>query len=121
VLIGIMIGLGLWTLLPQSDEIPGEELDEIPVELRGTWITDVEAYQGRFMEIGAKDLRLGFGSEAPDAYFPLISIHRRDEGGFSAYVLEYFDPEGQQLLELHMTYDGDLRLRNPSEVVWRKR
>lgn len=121
VLIGIMIGLIMWFLLPRSEAIPGDEIPEAPIELQGTWVTDVEAYQGRYMIIGAKELDLAFGAEAPEAFYPILSIHTQEGTDYTIYVLEYSDAEGQQLLEVHLSRNGDLRLRNPNDVVWRKR
>ena len=98
----------------------GEEIDFPPDELLGTWTTDDSRYADRYLTFTRDRLTLGLGSEGRLSY-PIESI-RVDVGAVHReYAVTYEGDGDEETMEVFVYDDGLLRLKNPSDIQWRRR
>lgn len=91
-----------------------------PSEITGTWVAEGEGYEGRFFALTSDQLLLGLSTTASSA-FPLKAVIERDlPTAARVFELQYASTDGLQSMAIHLHPDGTLRLRNPSNVVWRR-
>ena len=101
----------------------GEKIT-LPSALSGTWKTEAEQYEDRFIEISTNTLTFGTGNDMPNVYFIRGIDHKRmdktDEYTFKCVNSEnidfrfifYFENDENSLL---------MRLKNPRQVIWIKK
>ena len=97
----------------------GTELDFPPAELIGTWYTDEPRYVGRTITITREELRLDLGADGQEVHM-IVSIRSESGDIYREYEITYAGSGGDQVLGVFVFNNGLLRLRNPSEVSWRR-
>ena len=92
-----------------------------PKELVGNWTTDDEKYQGKKLEIDQDFIVLFFGDDAMPKAERIDHVASTQEAGGTTYVFETSDKAGVHN-KIKVSYrpanGGELRLSNPSQVVW---
>ena len=83
-------------------------------------MTENERYADRAFVIGADELQLHVG-DGIVSYHPIVSVRQDVEADHWVYQIAYSSADGDALLEVFLHADGILRLRNPNDVVWRRR
>ena len=97
-------------------------LDEVPPSILGRWVTDDERYRDREFIILEEEFRLRVGSAPEDVRaFPLREIYHFGEEAGTRFEIVYASADGDSSHEMTLLADGTVRLRNPPEVVWRRR
>lgn len=120
---GVLVALAVLVLvLIVSRTVPSDagRAVALPTELNGTWIAEGEIYEGRFFQVTSSQVVLGLGAGQTSTH-PLRAIRERPSMVTRVFELEYATTEGIQSMEVHLHPDETIRLRNPSEVVWRRR
>lgn len=120
----LLAALGLASALVLLVTAPperGEPLDGVPRELSGRWQTNDARYAGRglLIERGRVELHLEMGADGR-ARHPILEVRGWEEERSRGYRIRYETPEGDQTLDVFVAENGTLRLKNPSDVVWRR-
>lgn len=94
-----------------------------PTFLTGTWITEAEQYEDRFIEISKDKLIFGTGDYIPTIYYigriTQERVNNEDEYTFKCVNAE--DTEFSFIFYFENNETGTLmRLKNPRQVVWIK-
>ncbi len=95
-------------------------LDAPPDELVGMWATEDRRYADRAFEIHNDHLELHLGEEGGIQSHPILSVRAVQAPDSWAYEIAYESPQGERTLAVRLHPDGVLRLRNPSDMVWRR-
>ncbi len=96
-------------------------LDSPPEELVGTWVTENPGYSDRAFVIDHDHIELHLGAEGGIQSHPILSIRALQTPDSWAYEVDYGTSEGERTLAVHLHPDGVLRLRNPADMVWRRK
>ena len=105
-------------------ETSGEDftvLDAPPEELVGMWVTENPGYSDRAFVIDHDHIELHLGAEGGIQSHPILSIREVQTPDSWAYEIDYGTSEGERTLAVHLHPDGALRLRNPADMVWRRK
>lgn len=92
----------------------------LPAELAGLWEPSDSAYLGRTLELTPAAVILGLGDGQRSTH-PIRTVVERESVVTRVFDVRYATSSGLQSMEIHLHPDGTLRLRNPSDVVWRRR
>ena len=112
--------MGVLFALPRFvDTRRGVEVGIPPDELMGTWTTDDARYADRFLTFTQERLTVGLGDQGRATY-PIRSIRVEVAPVHREYIVTYEGEEGDELMEIFVYDDGLMRLKNPSEVQWRR-
>ena len=106
-----------------NDDGSGEDftvLDAPPEELVGMWSTENRRYADRAFEIHNDHLELHLGEEGGIQSHPILSVRAIQAPDSWAYEIAYESPQGERTLAVRLYPDGALRLRNPSDMEWRR-
>ena len=111
-LVAVLVLRGLWE--GDTSILPGP-----PVGILGTWVTDDPRYADRAFIISSEtfELQLGDGLTSLGEIQTIRGVPM-DEGW--EYEINYASADGDQLFNFVVHPDGELRLRNPPDVVWRR-
>ena len=92
-----------------------------PEELVGTWVTEDPRYSGSALVIGFDHIELDPGEEGEMRSHPILSIRAVQGPDSWAYEIDYGTSGGDRTIAVHLHPDGVLRLRNPADMVWRRK
>lgn len=115
--VGVIVGFLITRSLVTPDPAV---LDAAPSEIVGTWVTADPRYADRSFVISTTDFELRMGDDQVQSYL-VREIRRLDEPGVAAYRITYVTPDGDGIHEMTLDPNGTARLRNPADVVWRRR
>ncbi len=103
---------------------PGQERPALPIELRGTWITEQASYEDKFLVLSAASVTIGTG-ETTAHEFPLrkFSTSREKEGLLYAvtYVNTTEDVEDTLFFYYAPSAGGTITFKNQPRLVWKKK
>ena len=102
-------------------ESSGDVLDAPPEELLGMWVTENPGYSDRAFVIGYDHIELHLGEEGGIRSHPILLIRGVQGPDSWEYEIDYEGSGGETTLAVHLYPDGVLRLRNPADVVWRRK
>ena len=102
-------------------ESPDDVLAAPPEELVGTWVTENPGYSDRALVIGYDHIELHLGEEGGIRSHPILLIRRVQSPDNWEYEIDYEGSGGETTLAVHLYPDGVLRLRNPADIVWRRK
>lgn len=91
--------------------------------LLGTWKTEAEQYEDRFIEIGKKIITFGTGEDIPNTYYIRGIDYNRlnDADEYTIMCVNAEDTEFRFIFYFENHENGLLmRLNNPRQVVWTK-
>ncbi len=120
---GLLVALGVLVLLLLGLRVFQAEpvtTVAVPTAVVGRWVAEGEIYGDRFFELTPTQLVLGLG-DGPGRSHELKATIERKSLGIRIFELRYAAADGLQSMEVHLHPDGTMRLRNPSQVVWRRR
>ncbi len=92
-----------------------------PEELVGMWVTEDPRYSGSALVIGFDHIELDPGEEGEIRSHPILSIRAVEGTDSWAYEITYGTSGGDRTIAVHLHPDGVLRLRNPADMVWRRK
>ncbi len=92
-----------------------------PEELVGTWVTENPGYSDRALVIGHDRIELHLGEEGGIRSHPILLIRGVQGPDNWEYEIDYEGSGGETTLAVHLYPDGVLRLRNPADMVWRRK
>lgn len=115
--LGLAVVVGLLLTAPRER---GEPLDGVPRELTGRWGTEDPRYSDRQMVIERERVELLLDSATGRTRHPLLEVRGWDEGALHGYRIRYGTPEGERTMEVMVSEDGTLQMKNPSDVIWRR-
>ena len=92
-----------------------------PEELVGTWVTEDPRYSGSALVIGFDHIELDPGEEGEMRSHPLLSIRAVQGPDSWVYEITYGTSGAERTMAVHLHPDGVLRLRNPADMVWRRK
>ena len=92
-----------------------------PEELVGMWVTENPGYSDRALVIGYDHIELHLGEEGGIRSHPILLIRGVQGPDNWEYEIDYEGPGGETTLAVHLYPDGVLRLRNPADMVWRRK
>jgi hypothetical protein len=95
----------------------------VPQELLGNWVTDDENYQGKSFEIDQEFIVLFLGEDHQPKAERIDRVSSTSEAGLITYVFETSDKAGvRDIVKVlyRPALAGELRLSNPSQVVWKR-
>ena len=104
-----------------NSESSGDVLAAPPEELVGTWVTENPGYSDRAFVIGYEHIELHLGEEGGIRSHPILSIRGVQGPDSWEYEIDYEGSGGETTLAVHLYPDGVLRLRNPADMVWRRK
>jgi hypothetical protein len=115
--LGVLGVIGL--LVTRPKEI-GTPFDGVPREIAGRWVTNDPQYADRqlVIERDRVDLLLELGPAGRERH-PIQEVRGWDTSNGRGYRVRY-GVEGEYAVDVFVTPDGTLRLKNPPEVVWRR-
>jgi hypothetical protein len=98
----------------------GDRFDQIPREVAGRWVTSDPRYADRMLVIERDrvDLLLELGAAGRERH-PIDEVRGWDAGGSRGYRIRY-GVNHDLVMDVLIAADGTLRLKNPSDVVWRR-
>ena len=99
----------------------GDVLDAPPEELVGMWVTENPGYSDRAFVIGYDHIELHLGEEGGIRSHPILLIRGVQGQDSWEYEIDYEGSGGEVTLAVHLYPDGVLRLRNPADMVWRRK
>ena len=102
-------------------ESSGDVLAAPPEELVGTWVTENPGYSDRALVIGYDHIELHLGEEGGIQSHPILLIRGVQGPDNWEYEIDYEGSRGETTLAVHLYPDGVLRLRNPADMVWRRK
>ena len=102
-------------------ESSGDVLAAPPEELVGMWVTENPGYSDRAFVIGYDHIELHLGEEGGIRSHPILLIRGVQGPDSWEYEIDYEGSEGETTLAVHLHPDGVLRLRNPADMVWRRK
>ena len=102
-------------------ESSGDVLAAPPEELVGTWVTENPGYSDRAFVIGYDHIELHLGEEGGIRSHPILLIRGVQGPDSWEYEIDYEGSGGEATLAVHLHPDGVLRLRNPADMVWRRK
>ena len=95
----------------------------VPEELVGNWETDDERFQGKTLEIDQDFIVLFLGEDTLPKANRIDRVSSNKEAGVTTYVFETSDKAGVHdtiTVLYRAAQKGELRLANPSQVVWKR-
>ena len=92
-----------------------------PAELVGTWVTDDPRYAGSALVIGHDHVELDPGAQGGTRSHPILSIRAVQGPDSWTYEIDYENSGREVTMGLDLHPDGVLRLRNPADMVWRRK
>ena len=92
-----------------------------PEELMGMWTTGDRRYSGSALVIGSDHIELDPGEAGAIRSHPILSIRAVQGPDSWGYEIDYGSPGGERTMAVHLHPDGVLRLRNPPDIVWRRK
>ena len=92
-----------------------------PEELVGMWTTGDRRYSGSALVIGSDHIELDPGEEGEIQSHPILSIRAVQGPDSWAYEIDYGSQGGKRTMAVHLHPDGVLRLKNPPDIVWRRK
>ncbi len=92
-----------------------------PEELVGMWVTEDPGYSDRALVIGYDHIELHLGEEGGIQSDPILSIRAVQGPDRWTYEIDYESSVGDKTVVIHLHPDGVLRLRNPADMVWRRK
>ncbi len=107
-----------------NDDGSGEDFSVLaapPEELLGMWVTDNRGYSDRAFVIGSDHIELHLGEEGGIQSHPILLIRAAQGQDSWAYEIDYEISGGESTLAVRLHPDGVLRLRNPADMVWRRK
>ena len=107
--VGAAAGLGM---------VSGERLT--PPGVRGIWVTDVEKYAGRAVQISADKILFYQGDSTRTRQYDIHAVRRRAEANGLRVELIYGEIEDPYTLTVTYRSSEDLRLVNQPEIQWSK-
>ena len=120
--VAAIAALGLETAA--NRESSGEDFTVLgapPEELVGTWVTEDPRYSGSALVIDFDHIELDPGEEGEIRSHPILSIRAVQGPDSWAYEIDYGTSGGDRTMAVHLHPDGVLRLRNPADMVWRRK
>lgn len=119
---GLLMALaGIIVVLLVVRSLPGSvQGADLPSVLAGVWTPDDSAYADRTLEFTHDAVILGQGAGHRSTH-PLRTVVERESVMTRVFEVQYASTSGLQSMEVHVHPDGSIRLRNPSNVVWRRR
>ncbi len=118
---GLLMALaGIIVVLLVAQSLPGTvQRAELPSVLAGMWVPQDTTYDDRSLEFTAETVILGMG-EGRRSTHPLRAVIERESVVTRVFEVHYASTQGVQSMEVHLHPDGTIRLRNPSDIVWRR-
>ncbi len=92
-----------------------------PEELVGTWATEDPRYAGSALVIDHDRIELDPGEAGGIRSHPILSIRAVQGPDSWLYEITYGRSGGERTIAVHLHPDGVLRLRNPPDMVWRRK
>ncbi len=96
-------------------------LDAPPEELVGMWVTENPRYSDTPFVIDYDHIELHLGEEAGIRSHPILSIRALETPDSWAYEIDYGTSDCERTMAVHLHSDGVLRLKNPADMVWRRK
>lgn len=97
---------------------PGDLADAPPSVAIGRWTTTDPRYADRSFTVTESSVSLGLGAGVPADEGGITAVRTWMEGSVQVVRLEYSTVGGDQVLEMLLSGQDRMQLRNPSEVVW---
>jgi hypothetical protein len=115
--IALLAILGLVLTWPEKQ---GDEFDGVPRELSGRWVTSDPRYAERMLIIERYRvaLMLELGPAGRERH-PIEEVRVWNVPDGRGYRIRY-GIDGTQSVDVFIAHDGTLRLKHPSDVVWRR-
>ncbi len=120
-LIAVAAIAGLALEIAVNRESSGDVLAAPPEELVGTWVTENPGYSDRSFVIGYEHIELHLGEEGGIQSHPILLIRGVQGPDSWEFEIDYEGSGGETTLAVHLYRDGVLRLRNPADMVWRRK
>ena len=92
-----------------------------PEELVGMWVTENPGYADRALMIDYDHIELHLGEEGGIRSHPILLIRAVQGPDSWAYEIDYESAQGERTVAVQLHPDGVLRLRNPANMVWRRK
>ena len=92
-----------------------------PEELVGTWATEDRLYAGSALVIGHDHIEIDPGELGGVRSHPILSIRAAQGPDSWAYEIDYGSSGDERTVAVNLHPDGVLRLRNPADMVWRRK
>ena len=102
-------------------ESSGDVLAAPPEELVGMWVTENPGYSDRAFVICYDHIELHLGEGGGIRSHPILLIRGVQGPDSWEYEIDYEGSGGEATLAVHLYPDGVLRLRNPADMVWRRK
>ena len=100
---------------------PRQVLDVLPPAAVGTWETTDDRYGGRVIFVMEDQVLLDRGAENQPGGGSLVEARQWIEGETTVLRVEFRGPDGPELMEMLFETEGEMRLRNPEDVVWTRK
>ena len=114
--------LGLETF--GNRESYGEDVTVLPAppeELVGMWVTENPRYAGSALVIGPDHIEIDPGEAGGVRSHPILLIRAVQSPNRWTYEIDYGSPGFERTVTVNLHPDGVLRLRNPPDLVWRRK
>ncbi len=92
-----------------------------PEELVGMWVTENPGYSDRALVIDYDHIELHLGEAGGIRSHPILLIRAVQGPDSWAYEIDYESSQGERTVAFQLHPDGVLRLRNPADMVWRRK
>lgn len=97
-----------------------EPFQGVPPDLQGSWITEAEGYEGRYLDIDPESVVFGVRGVVTNRY-TVLGVEPLQASGGKGYTLICAEPDGGEFF-LKVAVDKapqkTLRLVNRQKVVW---
>jgi hypothetical protein len=96
----------------------------LPGQIIGEWKTDAARYNGRFLRLETDRITFGLGGVAPDRSEHIEGVSMAPAGNPTDYVIRWRAADGTTdsiVLQFTPENSGELRMKNQSNVVWRRK
>jgi hypothetical protein len=93
-------------------------------QLTGVWTTDAERYKDRFLELSAAFVIIGARGQAVPSVQAIKKVESQLSGERTVFTIDSSDLEGNQYqmtFEFNPANGGELRIKNPQQIVWKRR
>lgn len=95
-------------------------MQQAPQPLLGRWVTEESRYADRAFVIHPDEYHIVIGRDSVLAY-ALKEVRRVELDGLEAFQVTYHTRDGETTQEIRLHPDGTASLKNPPDVVWRRR
>ncbi len=95
----------------------------LPPELVGHWTTVSAAYHGRFLELSPTYVIIGAGEQGSPDVQTVDRVDALPADGGTLYTIHATTREGlhnQIVLQFNPREGGEIRIKNQTEVVWKR-